>query len=69
MTRFKRMGAIILAVVFAVLMVDTIRFPECYFTTWKYQLENDLKRGNEKAIEYYQTRYIANDRYLFEIAK
>ena len=65
MKSLKTIGAIILAVVFAVLMVDTIRFPECHFTTWKYQLENDIKQGNERAIEYYHERYIANGRYLF----
>lgn len=48
------------------LMVDMVRFPECYITTWKYQLKNDINRGDEVAIEYYNRVYVENDRILFE---
>ena len=48
------------------LLVDIVRFPECYSTTAKYQLENDIKRGNKMAIEYYQNTYVANGRELFD---
>jgi hypothetical protein len=49
------------------LAVDCVRFPECYFTTWKYQLEQDIKAGDEDAIRYYEERYIANGRELFDL--
>ena len=46
--------------------VDFFRFPECYITTWKYQLERDVANGCETAVEYYENAYIANGRILFE---
>lgn len=48
------------------LMVDVLRFPECYISTWRYQLKNDIERGDEVAIEYYNHVYVENDRILFE---
>lgn len=45
--------------------VDFIRYPEQYSTTWKHQLELDLANGNEEAVEYYNSRYTANGKYLF----
>lgn len=48
------------------MMIHFLRFPEMYVTTWKYQLENDIKRGNEQAIEYYNERYLLNNKKLFE---
>ena len=66
----QRFTSFILTVVLAIagisLMVDTIRFPEYYSTTWRYQLEEDIKAGDEKWIDYYKTRYLANGRTLFE---
>ena len=41
------------------------KYPEKYMTTWKYQLENKLAKGNEEALEYYNDRYVANGKYLF----
>lgn len=66
MRKIKRL--IILAAIIGAgcLMLDFIRFPECYMTTWRYQLENDIAMGNEKAIEYYNRVYVANDRILFD---
>lgn len=48
------------------LVIDFIKYPEQYLPTWKYQLENDVKNGNTRAIEYYTTNYIENDKKLFE---
>lgn len=48
------------------LMVDVVRFPECYFTTWRYQLKQDIANGNKEAIDYYNNNYIANNKILFE---
>jgi hypothetical protein len=57
----------ILAVAVVVCMaIDFVRFPECYLTTEKYQLQNAIKKGDTVAIEYYQNNYIANGRILFE---
>lgn len=47
------------------LIVDVARFPECYMSTWKYQLENDIRRGDTEAVEYYTRVYANNDRDLF----
>lgn len=57
---------IIIVVACLVLFIDVIRFPECYITTWKYQLKNDIARGDKVAIEYYESRYVANGRTLFD---
>lgn len=48
------------------LYVDLCRFPEKYCTTYKYQLKNDIKRGDVEAIEYYNRVYTANGINLFE---
>ena len=61
--------AIVLFILLAALCkitVDFIRFPECYITTWKYQLQNDLEAGDERAIEYYRNVYVNNGRELFD---
>ena len=41
------------------------KYPEQYVTTWRYQLESDLAKGNQDAIEYYNDTYVANGKYLF----
>ena len=45
--------------------VSFAKYPEQYMTTWRYQLENDLKKGNQDAIEYYNDTYVANGKQLF----
>lgn len=45
--------------------VSFFKYPEQYMTTWKYQLRNDLAKGNQEALEYYNDRYVANGKYLF----
>lgn len=58
--------AILCALLFAVNMgVSFAKYPEQYLTTWKYQLENDLAKGNQDAIEYYNNNYVANGKQLF----
>ena len=57
---------LIITILCFLLIIDFFRFPDCYLTTWKYQLENDIKRGNKEAIEYYESRYVANGRTLFD---
>lgn len=48
------------------LMADFVRFPECYLTIWRYQLQQDIANGNEEAINYYNNNYIANNKILFK---
>ena len=65
----KRLGFVALLLLVLVVTgfaVDVVRFPECYMPTFRYQLKNDIARGNEQAIEYYENTYIANGRVLFE---
>lgn len=47
------------------LIIDFVRFPECYISTWKYQLENEIKAGDPVAKEYYLDNYVKNGRELF----
>ena len=47
------------------LYIDFCRYPEKYITTLKYQLHNDIKRGDSEAIEYYNNNYISNGVYLY----
>lgn len=51
------------------MIIDFLRFPECYITTWKYQMENEIKSGNQEMINYYNNTYIANGRILFDEVK
>lgn len=56
---------ILILTIFLYIMIDFIRFPEVYLTTQKYQLMNDIKRGDKLAIEYYEDNYVKNGRELF----
>ena len=56
-------GFLIVLLLFGI--TDFIRFPETYLTTWKYQLQQDIKSGDAEAIEYYQSHYIDKGRILF----
>lgn len=47
-------------------LVDFIRFPEWYISTWKYQLQNDIAAGDELAVAYYENTYLSNGRILFD---
>lgn len=49
-----------------ILCIDFIRFPECYLTTWKYQLKNEIAAGNQEMIDYYNHVYVKNNRILFK---
>ena len=56
----------VVAIVFiAVVLVGFAKYPEVYLSTWRYQLKNDIDRGDEMAIEYYNENYVANGIYLF----
>lgn len=47
-------------------VIDFIRFPEWYISTWKYQLQNDIAAGDELAVAYYENTYLSNGRILFD---
>lgn len=47
------------------IIIDFFRFPDCYLSTWRYQLKNEIKAGNQQSIEYYQNNYIAHGRCLY----
>ena len=50
---------IILAIVLFFATYDVINYPEKYFSTWRYQLKNDIARGDSEAIEYYNRNYVS----------
>jgi hypothetical protein len=66
----KRFAGFICSVVavlmFGIMAVELIRFPECYSTTMRYQLKLDIENGDQEMIEYYERNYIENGRTLFE---
>lgn len=66
----KRLGLVILVFLAVIVLtgftVDFIRFPECYLTTWKKQLREDINNGDVEMLEYYERNYKANNRILFE---
>ena len=64
--RIKHIIYFIIIIANLILCIDLIRFPECYLTTWKYQLKNDIAAGDQEMIEYYNRVYVSNNRILFE---
>ena len=66
----KKILIILLITVFAVLLFDTVyklvAYPELFFSTWKYQLMNEVRAGDPEAVEYYQRVYLAHGITLWE---
>lgn len=63
---FKTILVLLVTVSLLTVYVDFCRFPEKYLTTWKYQLHNEIKSGNQESIDYYNRVYVANGIDLFE---
>ena len=61
--------SIAIFIAFILFTIDFFRFPECYLTTWRYQLKNDILSGNQEMIDYYNNTYVANGRILFDEVK
>lgn len=61
--------SIAIFIAFILFTIDFIRFPDCYLTTWRYHLKNDILSGNQEAIDYYNNTYVANGRILFDEVK
>ncbi len=62
--KFKRKAQYLCVLILGILTINIAvslcKYPEKYITTWKYQLQNDIKQGNQVAIDYYNNTYIAN---------
>lgn len=63
---FASLLVLTLIITFTAYITDFVRFPDKYITTWKYQLENEIASGDQKAIEYYNRVYKSNGINLFE---
>ncbi len=48
------------------LLSDICTYPERYFSSWRYQLEQDVRAGEPEATEYYERNYVARGIRLFE---
>lgn len=66
---FKGVASTILVLLFlgviVMMLTGFVKYPEKYLSTWRYQLKCDIEQGDEAAIDYYQTNYVANGIYLF----
>lgn len=63
---FKTVLVLLVVAPLLTVYVDFCRFPEKYLTTWRYQLHNEIKSGNQESIDYYSRVYVANGIDLFE---
>ena len=61
----KKLIVCVLLAVLAFGFFDILMYPEWYLTTWRAQLENDLREGDPAAVEYYTNTYYNNDRDLY----
>lgn len=69
----KTNKSIVLIIIFCLLstiilssFINFCKYPEQYILTWKYQLYNDIVRGDTQAIAYYNNTYVANGKILFD---
>lgn len=65
----KKMKKILIAIGIIVtiwIIADVLIFTECYSTTMKYQLKNDLERKEQTAIDLYENLYVNHNRDLFK---
>jgi len=58
--------AIIVLAVIAWAVIDFCKYPECYLSTWRYQLQKEVEQGDSTAIAYYENVYVKNNRDLWE---
>lgn len=65
----REISAVIILLCFvvgAIGFIDFVRFPDCYIPGLKQSLKNELRAGDEDAIQYYEARYIEKGRELFK---
>lgn len=70
--RERFVSSILALVIFIIgisIAIDFIRFPECYLSTWRYQMKNEILSGDQEMIDYYNNTYVANGRILFDEVK
>jgi hypothetical protein len=60
-----RVSILILALLMVNVSVSFVKYPEQYLITWRNQLEDDLAKGSQKMLDYYNKTYIANGKRLF----
>ena len=58
-------GIILIIVSFAVI-IDGIRYPECYMAHARSDFMNDIESGDADAIERYRDKFIEPDRYIYD---
>ena len=54
-----------LIIALSALIADFVRFPDKYISTWKYQLHQEIKSGDQQAINYYNKYYLLKGVYLY----
>lgn len=50
--------SIVLIILFSIMSIELIQYPEKYLTTWRYQLQQKVNSGDQEAIDYYQETYL-----------
>lgn len=63
---FKGVAVLLFIGMFFYLTFDFCHYPEKYLTTWKYQLHNEIKSGNQEAVDYYNNVYVSHGIKLFD---
>lgn len=58
--------SIVLIILFAIMTIELINYPEKYLTTWRYQLYQEVNAGDQEAINYYKTTYLDHNITLWD---
>ena len=66
MGQVRKLAIALVVIALVYYLIDMYRFPESYLSIERYHLKNEIRMGNEEAIEYYNRVYVANGRTLFD---
>lgn len=58
--------SIALIILFSIMTIELINYPEKYLTTWRYQLHQEVNAGDQEAINYYKTTYLDHNITLWD---
>ena len=58
--------SIVLIILFSIMTIELINYPEKYLTTWRYQLHQEVNAGDQEAINYYKTTYLDHNIKLWD---
>ena len=58
--------SIVLIILFSIMTIELINYPEKYLTTWRYQLHQEVNAGDQEAINYYKTTYLDHNITLWD---